>query len=81
MILRAVSVAQIRLAEPHGTGRKFNPLRNRTEPATYEVDELLLGTILFVMLSAIFPTIMAFYFAFASVSSPATFSGPEPASS
>ncbi|KWU41718.1 Gpi1-domain-containing protein, partial [Rhodotorula sp. JG-1b] len=47
-------------------GRKFNPLRNRTEPATYEVDELLLGTILFVMLSAIFPTIMAFYFAFAS---------------
>ncbi|GAA5978717.1 hypothetical protein JCM10908_004457 [Rhodotorula pacifica] len=47
-------------------GRKFNPLRNRTEPATYEVDELLLGTILFVMLSAIFPTIAAFYLAFAS---------------
>ncbi|GAA5868310.1 hypothetical protein JCM3774_001001 [Rhodotorula dairenensis] len=47
-------------------GRKYNPLRSRTEPATYEVDELLLGTILFVMLSAIFPTIAAFYLAFAS---------------
>lgn len=51
-------------------GRKYNPLRSRTEPATYEVDELLLGTILFVMLSAIFPTIAAFYLAFASVSPP-----------
>ncbi|BGP53668.1 pig-Q [Rhodotorula sphaerocarpa] len=47
-------------------GRKFNPLRNRTEPASYEVDALLLGTILFVVLSSIIPTIAAFYLAFAS---------------
>ncbi|POY74342.1 hypothetical protein BMF94_2536 [Rhodotorula taiwanensis] len=47
-------------------GRKYNPLRHRTEPATYEVDALLLGTILFVMLSSIVPTVAAFYLAFAS---------------
>lgn len=49
------------------TGRKFNPLRNRVEPASYDVDALLLGTLLFVTLSFIFPTLVAFYAAFASV--------------
>jgi len=49
------------------TGKKFNPLRNRTEPANYSVDALLLGTILFVTLIFLFPTIAAFYLAFASV--------------
>ncbi|GAA5845635.1 hypothetical protein JCM9279_006056 [Rhodotorula babjevae] len=47
-------------------GRKFNPLRNRVEPASYDVDALLLGTLLFVTLSFIFPTLVAFYAAFAS---------------
>ncbi|GAA5845187.1 hypothetical protein JCM5353_003437, partial [Sporobolomyces roseus] len=47
-------------------GKKFNPLRNRTEPANYSVDALLLGTILFVTLIFLFPTIAAFYLAFAS---------------
>ncbi|GAA5958141.1 hypothetical protein JCM3765_002828 [Sporobolomyces pararoseus] len=47
-------------------GKKYNPLRARTEPATYSVDALLLGTILFVTLIFLFPTIVAFYLAFAS---------------
>ncbi|GAA5932832.1 phosphatidylinositol N-acetylglucosaminyltransferase [Sporobolomyces koalae] len=47
-------------------GKKYNPLRARTEPSTYSVDALLLGTILFVMLIFLFPTIAAFYLAFAS---------------
>ncbi|GAA5914870.1 hypothetical protein JCM8208_003034 [Rhodotorula glutinis] len=47
-------------------GRKFNPLRNRVEPASYDVDALLLGTLLFVTLSFIFPTLVGFYAAFAS---------------
>ncbi|GAA6000804.1 phosphatidylinositol N-acetylglucosaminyltransferase [Rhodotorula paludigena] len=47
-------------------GRKYNPLRSRVEPATYDVDALLLGTILFVTLSFVFPTLAAFYLAFAS---------------
>ncbi|KPV75846.1 uncharacterized protein RHOBADRAFT_52865 [Rhodotorula graminis WP1] len=47
-------------------GRKSNPLRNRVEPASYDVDALLLGTLLFVTLSFIFPTLVAFYAAFAS---------------
>ncbi|GAA6013202.1 hypothetical protein JCM11491_005213 [Sporobolomyces phaffii] len=47
-------------------GKKYNPLRARTEPATYSVDALLLGTILFVALIFLFPTIAAFYLAFAS---------------
>ncbi|BGP22615.1 phosphatidylinositol glycan, class Q [Rhodotorula toruloides] len=47
-------------------GRKYNPLRSRVEPATYDVDALLLGTILFVAISFLFPTLVAFYLAFAS---------------
>ncbi|GAA6051856.1 hypothetical protein JCM3770_005500 [Rhodotorula araucariae] len=47
-------------------GRKYNPLRSRVEPASYDVDALLLGTILFVTLSFVFPTLVAFYAAFAS---------------
>ncbi|BGP60028.1 pig-Q [Rhodotorula toruloides] len=47
-------------------GRKYDPLRSRVEPATYDVDALLLGTILFVTISFLFPTLVAFYLAFAS---------------
>ncbi|GAA5833865.1 hypothetical protein JCM11251_005991 [Rhodosporidiobolus azoricus] len=45
-------------------GKKYNPLRHRVEPATHEVDQLLLGTILFVTLIFLFPTVLAFYLAF-----------------
>ncbi|BGP29852.1 pig-Q [Rhodotorula toruloides] len=47
-------------------GRKYNPLRSRVEPATYDQNALLLGTILFVTISFLFPTLVAFYLAFAS---------------
>ncbi|GAA5830186.1 hypothetical protein JCM3766R1_002816 [Sporobolomyces carnicolor] len=47
-------------------GKKYNPLRARTEPASYSMDTLLLGTILFVTLIFLFPTIVAFYMAFSS---------------
>lgn len=48
-------------------GKKYNPLRQRAEPAAYPVDALLLGTILFVTLIFLFPTLLAFYLAFLSV--------------
>lgn len=42
-------------------GRKFNVLRGRTEPATYQLDQLILGTILFTLATFLFPTVLAFY--------------------
>ncbi|MBW0503081.1 hypothetical protein O181_042796 [Austropuccinia psidii MF-1] len=42
-------------------GRKFNVLRGRNEPATYQLDQLILGTILFTLTSFLFPTVLAFY--------------------
>jgi len=47
-------------------GKKFNVLRNRVEPAVYEVDQLLLGTILFTLAAFLFPTVLVYYLAFAS---------------
>ena len=46
-------------------GKKFNVLRNRVEPAVYDVDQLLLGTILFTLASFLFPTVLVYYLAFA----------------
>lgn len=54
---------------PVATGKKFNVLRNRVEPAVYEVDQLLLGTILFTLAAFLFPTVLVYYLAFAAVSS------------
>jgi len=42
-------------------GRKYNVLRKRNEPATYQLDQLILGTILFTLAIFLFPTILAFY--------------------
>lgn len=47
-------------------GKKFNVLRNRVEPAVYDVDQLLLGTILFTLAAFLFPTVLVYYLAFAS---------------
>lgn len=60
-----------------GVGKKFNVLRNRVEPASYEVDQLLLGTILFTLTTFLFPTVLAYYLAFAAVRplSPSCFPG------
>ncbi|GAA6063839.1 hypothetical protein JCM10212_004001 [Sporobolomyces blumeae] len=47
-------------------GKMYNPLRARTEPATYEVDALLLGTMLLVTLLFLFPTVLVYYLVFAT---------------
>lgn len=60
-VTRLISIASF-------TGRKFNALRNRVEPAIYETDQLLLGTILFTLAAFLFPTVLVYYLAFASVS-------------
>lgn len=67
--LLSPSIRSTSLTSPYSTvGKKYNPLRARTEPASYSMDTLLLGTILFVTLIFLFPTIVAFYMAFSSVS-------------
>ncbi|SCZ97426.1 BZ3500_MvSof-1268-A1-R1_Chr4-2g07206 [Microbotryum saponariae] len=48
-------------------GKRYNTLRHRVEPAVYETDQLLLGTILFMLAAFLFPTVLAFYLAFATV--------------
>ncbi|GAA6003175.1 hypothetical protein JCM10207_001785 [Rhodosporidiobolus poonsookiae] len=48
-------------------GKKYNPLRARSEPAAYATDALLLGTILFVMLAFLAPTVGAYYLVFCSI--------------
>ncbi|QVM06589.1 phosphatidylinositol N-acetylglucosaminyltransferase subunit gpi1 [Coccidioides posadasii str. Silveira] len=47
-------------------GRKRNVLRNRIDSCDYELDQLLLGTILFTLLFFLLPTILVFYITFAS---------------
>jgi len=47
-------------------GKKRNVLRNRIDSCDYDLDQLLLGTILFALLAFLFPTVMVFYLAFAT---------------
>lgn len=47
-------------------GRKRNVLRNRIDSCDYELDQLLLGTILFTLLFFLLPTVLVFYITFAS---------------
>lgn len=51
-------------------GKKRNVLRNRIDNCDYDLDQLLLGTILFTLLFFLLPTVVVFYltFAFARVS-------------
>jgi phosphatidylinositol glycan class Q protein len=46
-------------------GKKRNVLRNRIDSCNYELDQLLLGTILFTLLSFLLPTVIVFYLTFA----------------
>ncbi|KAI6043092.1 N-acetylglucosaminyl transferase component-domain-containing protein [Pisolithus marmoratus] len=48
-------------------GKRYNVLRNRTDPWDYEIDQLLLGTILFTLAVYLFPTIWVYYAVFALV--------------
>lgn len=42
-------------------GRKWNVLKERLESADYDLDQLLLGTVLFASLVFLFPTVATFY--------------------
>lgn len=46
-------------------GKKHNVLRNRIDSCDYDLDQLLLGTILFTFLFFLLPTVIVFYFTFA----------------
>ncbi|KAG6335219.1 hypothetical protein ID866_3864 [Astraeus odoratus] len=48
-------------------GKRYNVLRNRTDPWDYEVDQLLLGTILFTLAAHLFPTVLVYYAVFVLV--------------
>ncbi|KAH7085248.1 N-acetylglucosaminyl transferase component-domain-containing protein [Paraphoma chrysanthemicola] len=47
-------------------GKKRNILRNRIDSCDYELDQLLLGTILFTLQFFLLPTVFVFYLLFAS---------------
>ncbi|KAJ5338440.1 N-acetylglucosaminyl transferase component [Penicillium brevicompactum] len=47
-------------------GKKRNVLRNRIDSCDYDLDQLLLGTILFTVLFFLLPTVVVFYLTFAS---------------
>jgi phosphatidylinositol glycan class Q protein len=47
-------------------GKKHNVLRNRIDSCDYDLDQLLLGTILFTLLFFLLPTVVVFYLTFAS---------------
>ncbi|KAF8317983.1 Gpi1-domain-containing protein, partial [Clavulina sp. PMI_390] len=48
-------------------GKRRNVLQNRTDAWEYDMDQLLLGTILFTLLAFLFPTIVVYYLLFAVV--------------
>ena len=48
-------------------GKRRNILRQRLDHCDYDKDQLLLGTMLFTVLSFLFPTTAVFYFLFATV--------------
>ena len=45
-------------------GKKRNVLRNRVDSAEYNLDQLLLGTLMFSVLVFLFPTVALFYLLF-----------------
>ncbi|KAJ1909155.1 pig-Q, partial [Tieghemiomyces parasiticus] len=46
-------------------GRRINPLRSRVDSCNFELDQLLLGTILLSLVLFLFPTIAVYYLTFA----------------
>ncbi|BFZ56348.1 pig-Q [Savitreella phatthalungensis] len=46
-------------------GKKRNVLRHRIDSNDYDLDQLLLGTVLFTLLVFLFPTVLVFYVTFA----------------
>lgn len=48
-------------------GKRRNILRNRTDTWSYDIDQLLFGTVLFTLLAFLFPTALVYYVLFAGV--------------
>ncbi|XP_065325474.1 phosphatidylinositol N-acetylglucosaminyltransferase subunit Q-like isoform X2 [Gordionus sp. m RMFG-2023] len=48
-------------------GKKWNSLRKRVDHASYEIDQLFLGTLIFTILLFIFPSVFIFYAVFAGL--------------
>ena len=48
-------------------GKKWNTLRHRIDAHDYDLDQLLLGTVLFTLLFFLFPTTAVFYVVFCGV--------------
>ncbi len=51
-------------------GKRYNALRKRIDSWSYDVDQLLFGTILFTLVAFLFPTTVTYYTLFALVSGP-----------
>jgi len=49
-------------------GKRHNVLRNRTDTWSYDIDQLLFGTVLFTLMVFLFPTALVYYVLFAGVS-------------
>ncbi|EED77855.1 predicted protein [Postia placenta Mad-698-R] len=47
-------------------GKRFNVLRNRLDSWDYDIDQLLLGTILFTLVAFLSPTVLTYYALFAA---------------
>ncbi|KAI1792425.1 Gpi1-domain-containing protein [Ganoderma leucocontextum] len=47
-------------------GKRYNVLRNRIDSWDYDMDQLLLGTILFTLLAFLYPTVLTYYALFAT---------------
>ncbi|TBU39678.1 N-acetylglucosaminyl transferase component-domain-containing protein, partial [Dichomitus squalens] len=47
-------------------GKRYNVLRNRIDSWDYDMDQLLLGTILFTLLAFLLPTVLTYYALFAT---------------
>ncbi|KAI9140658.1 N-acetylglucosaminyl transferase component-domain-containing protein [Paraphysoderma sedebokerense] len=51
-------------------GKKYNPLRDRYDSADYDLDQLLVGTILFTLLIFLAPTMVCYFLVFWSIRVP-----------
>ena len=48
-------------------GKRRNVLRNRTDTWSYDLDQLIFGTMLFTLIAFLFPTALVYYLLFAGV--------------
>ena len=50
-------------------GKKWNVLRHRVDSASYDIDQLFVGTLFFTLLFFLLPTMLLYYIVFLVVSS------------